>query len=133
MTTARILHNLSEVDATTWDRCNGKRIYNPFLTHKFLHALEESGSVSAQTGWQPFHIVVEEDDRLVGAVPMYLKNHSQGEYVFDYGWADAWHRAGGDYYPKLQISVPFTPATGPRLLTVEDSVEDEQLLLGACM
>ncbi len=133
-TTARILHNIAEVDAAVWDRCNAARTYNPFLTHKFLHALEESGSVSAQTGWQPFHIVVEDKAQLIGAVPMYLKNHSQGEYVFDYGWADAWHRAGGDYYPKLQISVPFTPATGPRLLTVEESnVEHEKLLLGACM
>ncbi len=133
-TTARILHNMGEVDAAVWDRCNAARTYNPFLTHKFLHALEESGSVSAQTGWQPFHIVVEDQGNLIGAVPMYLKNHSQGEYVFDYGWADAWHRAGGDYYPKLQISVPFTPATGPRLLTVDAAnVEHEKLLLGACM
>lgn len=132
-TTAKILHNISEISAEQWDSCNAARPYNPFLTHKFLHALEASGSVSAQTGWQPFHIAVEQNDTLIGVVPMYLKNHSQGEYVFDYGWADAWHRAGGDYYPKIQISVPFTPATGPRLLTVEPNPEHEQLLLGAAM
>lgn len=131
--TARILHNISEIDAAQWDSCSAGYPYNPFLTHKFLNALEVSGSVSAKTGWQPFHIAVEQDDRLIGVVPMYLKSHSQGEYVFDYGWADAWHRAGGDYYPKMQISVPFTPATGPRLLTRTGSPEDEALLLGACM
>ena len=127
------MHGIEEISAQDWDSCNRNRPYNPFLTHKFLHALESSGSVSAQTGWQPFHIAVEQDDDLIGVVPVYLKNHSQGEYVFDYGWADAWHRAGGDYYPKMQISVPFTPATGPRLLTREINSEHERLLLGACM
>ena len=131
--TARILHNIDEVSAQVWDSCTAEQPYNPFLSHKFLRALEVSGSVSAQTGWQPFHIIIERGDELVGAVPMYLKNHSQGEYVFDYGWADAWQRAGGDYYPKLQISVPFTPATGPRLLTRNPGQENEQMLLGACM
>lgn len=131
--TARILHNISEISAAEWDSCNAKRTYNPFLTHKFLNALEVSGSVSTETGWQPFHIAVEQDGELIGVVPMYLKNHSQGEYVFDYGWADAWQRAGGDYYPKMQISVPFTPATGPRLLTKELNPEHERLLIGACM
>ena len=131
--TAQILQNIADIDAAQWDRCNAVGAYNPFLSHKFLNALEVSGSVSAQTGWQPFHLVVENDERLIGVVPAYLKNHSQGEYVFDYGWADAWYRAGGNYYPKMQISVPFTPATGRRLLTVEDCEEDEQLLLSACM
>jgi predicted N-acyltransferase len=131
--TARILHNINEMPAEQWDSCHARQIYNPFVTHKFLHALESSGSVSTETGWQPFHIAVEDNDALVGVVPAYLKNHSQGEYVFDYGWADAWHRAGGDYYPKMQISIPFTPATGPRLLTRTDNPEHEQLLLGACM
>ncbi len=130
--TAKILHNINEIDATEWDRCHARFTYNPFLTHKFLDALERSGSVSAATGWQPFHIAVQADDDLIGVVPMYLKSHSQGEYVFDYGWADAWHRAGGDYYPKMQISIPFTPATGPRLLTVEDNPSHESLLLDAC-
>lgn len=132
-TTARILHGIDEISAAEWDSCSLNRPYNPFLSHKFLHALEKSGSVSAQTGWQPFHIAVEQQEELIGVVPIYLKNHSQGEYVFDYGWADAWHRAGGDYYPKMQISVPFTPATGPRLLTREIKAEHERLLLGACM
>ena len=110
---ARILHNIEEVSADIWDSCNNRGAYNPFLTHRFLHALEVSGSVTPQTGWQPFHLLVERGDEVIGAVPAYLKSHSQGEYVFDYSWADAWHRAGGDYYPKMQVSVPFTPATGP--------------------
>lgn len=131
--TAKILHDISEIDASVWDQCTQRIPYNPFLSHKFLYALEVSGSVGSKSGWQPFHLVVETADKLVGVVPMYLKYHSQGEYVFDYGWADAWHRAGGDYYPKLQASIPFTPATGPRLLTVSGSPDDEALLLGACL
>src|SRR6266851_5723886 len=91
--------------------------YNPFISHDFLHALEASGSAAAKTGWQPQHLVAETaDGRLLGALPCYLKSHSRGEYVFDHGWADAYERAGGSYYPKLQVSVPFTPATGRRLL-----------------
>ena len=91
--------------------------FNPFVCHDFLSILEASGCVSARTGWLPQHLLVHDaDGRLAAAVPAYLKNHSQGEYVFDHGWADAFERAGGDYYPKLQVSVPFTPATGPRLL-----------------
>lgn len=89
---------------------------NPFLEHAFFRALEESGSATAQTGWQPQHIVIERDGTPVGLMPLFLKSHSQGEYVFDYAWADAYMRAGGDYYPKLQCSVPFTPATAPKLL-----------------
>ena len=85
-------------------------------TH-FLPALGGSGSATARTGWQPQHLVAETDDGASsGVVPCYLKSHSRGEYVFDAGWADAYERAGGSYYPKLQVSVPFTPATGPRLL-----------------
>lgn len=132
-TTASILHNISEIEAQRWDSCLCGSVYNPFVTHKFLNALEVSGSVSAQTGWQPFHIAVAQGEELIGVVPMYLKNHSQGEYVFDYGWADALQRAGGQYYPKMQVSVPFTPATGPRLLTRTDNPAHTQLLLGACM
>ncbi|MCB4768408.1 GNAT family N-acetyltransferase [Ancylobacter sp. Lp-2] len=91
---------------------------NPFVSHEFLSALEESGTVSARTGWHPQHLVLEgEDGQPLAVCPAYLKSHSQGEYVFDHGWADAYERAGGQYYPKLQVSVPFTPATGPRLLT----------------
>ncbi|MEX0589921.1 MAG: GNAT family N-acetyltransferase [Xanthobacteraceae bacterium] len=90
---------------------------NPFLSHAFLASLEESGAVAARTGWQPQHVVVENGSgEILAAMPCYLKNHSQGEYVFDHGWAEAYERAGGDYYPKLQVSVPFTPVTGPRLL-----------------
>jgi predicted N-acyltransferase len=94
---------------------------NPFVSHAFLHALEASHCVGARAGWLPQHLVLETGQgRLIGAVPCYLKSHSQGEYVFDHAWADAYERAGGDYYPKLQVSVPFTPATGPRLLVHPD-------------
>lgn len=91
--------------------------YNPFLDYAFLSALEDSGCVGGRTGWSVNHVVLEDaGGRLLGAVPAYLKSHSMGEYVFDHAWADAFERAGGRYYPKLQVSVPFTPATGPRLL-----------------
>src|ERR1700749_4240505 len=87
--------------------------YNPFLSHAFFSAAENSGSAVARTGWGPRHLLAKVDGRIAGIVPCYLKSHSQGEYVFDRGWADAYERAGGRYYPKLQCSVPFTPATGP--------------------
>lgn len=91
--------------------------YNPFTSHEFLHALEVSKSATARTGWQPQHLLVETPGgEIIGAAPCYLKSHSRGEYVFDWGWAEAYERAGGSYYPKLQVSVPFTPATGERLL-----------------
>ena len=90
---------------------------NPFLSHAFLLALEQSGSATRQSGWQPAHLLLEDHGTLIGAAPMYVKSHSYGEYVFDHGWAQAFERAGGAYYPKLQITVPFTPASGPRLLT----------------
>ncbi len=103
------------VDAAVWDACAGPD--NPFVSHAFLSALEESGSAAADTGWLPQHVVLESEDGVVlGCVPMYLKTHSYGEYVFDHGWAHAYENAGGRYYPKLQVSVPFTPVTGPRLL-----------------
>ncbi|WP_299638397.1 GNAT family N-acetyltransferase, partial [Devosia sp.] len=95
---------------------------NPFLDHAFLLALERSGSATNRTGWQPQHLLLSDAAGTpVGAMPLYLKSHSQGEYVFDHGWADAFQRAGGDYYPKLQCSVPFTPVTGPRFLAVDDA------------
>ena len=137
---ARILNAIDAIDGAAWNRCaNPAGVeYNPFLDHRFLAALEQSGSVSAETGWQPFHVVLSEGDGgvndAIGAVPMYLKSHSHGEYVFDAGWAQAFYHAGGRYYPKLQVSVPFTPATGRRLLVpdaVEDAVEVENMLLGA--
>ncbi|MBC7521425.1 MAG: N-acetyltransferase [Sandarakinorhabdus sp.] len=114
-TRARILTAATDVAAADWDACAGAD--NPFVAHAFFAALEESASACARTGWQPAHIVVDDAaGRPAAIMPAYLKSHSQGEYVFDQGWADAWERAGGQYYPKLQCSVPFTPATGPRLL-----------------
>lgn len=103
--------------------------YHPFLSHAFLSSLEESGSATAQTGWLGHHLILEDaSGSLLGAMPCYLKNHSRGEYVFDGGWADAFERAGGRYYPKLQCSVPFTPATGPRLLVARG--QDEPAIKG---
>ena len=94
--------------------------YNPFISYDFISSLEESGCATERTGWQPCHLRLEDSSgALTGAAPCYAKSHSQGEYVFDHGWADAFERAGGSYYPKLQVAVPFTPATGPRLLTVD--------------
>ncbi|WP_456634200.1 GNAT family N-acetyltransferase [Bradyrhizobium sp. USDA 10063] len=100
--------------------------HNPFVSHAFFAALEASGSAVPRTGWGPRHLVAKLNDKIVGIVPCYLKSHSQGEYVFDRGWADAYERAGGRYYPKLQVSVPFTPATGPRLL-LRNGVHREQI------
>lgn len=112
---ARVAGSVASLDREAWDRLNPGD--NPFVSHDFLTALEQSQSVGAGSGWMPAPIVIEgADGALLAAMPSYIKDHSQGEYVFDHAWADAWHRAGGQYYPKLQISVPFTPATGPRLL-----------------
>jgi predicted N-acyltransferase len=99
--------------------------YNPLISHAFLKALEDSGSVSPKTGWAPAHVLVHRAGELVAAAPTYIKSHSLGEYVFDHAWADAYERAGGDYYPKLQVAVPFTPATGRRLLIRPDVDQDE--------
>ncbi|WP_340161933.1 GNAT family N-acetyltransferase [uncultured Hoeflea sp.] len=100
-------------------------VYNPFVSHAFLSSLEASGSVSAQTGWLPRHVVLRAPDgSLEGAMPAYIKSHSMGEYVFDHAWADAFERAGGRYYPKLQCSAPFTPATGPRLMVLPGPGEE---------
>jgi uncharacterized protein len=109
--------------------CRSTTSYNPFVSHAFFAALEASGSACARTGWGPRHLLARLDGVIAGIVPCYLKSHSQGEYVFDRGWADAYERAGGRYYPKLQASVPFTPATGPRLL-IRDGV-DAELIGGA--
>ena len=116
---ARTVTRISAIDPAAWDRLAPAG--NPFLGHAFLDALEASKSVSDQTGWQPFHLVVEEGSRLVAAVPLYLKSHSYGEYVFDHGWAEGYRRAGGSYYPKLLAAVPFTPVPGPRLLAEDDA------------
>ena len=112
---ARIAPGVGSIAAEDWDACAGTG--NPFLSHAFLSALEDSGSAVSRAGWQPVPIVIDgADGKPDGILPAYAKSHSQGEYVFDHAWADAWERAGGQYYPKLQIAVPFTPAPGPRLL-----------------
>ena len=114
----RVVESLSAVDADQWDACAlaPGSAGNPFLSYGFLKALEDSKSVGRRTGWQPQYLLAEaEDGTLLGAAPLYLKGHSQGEYVFDHGWAQAFERAGGRYYPKLQVAVPFTPVPGPRL------------------
>jgi hypothetical protein len=111
---ARLAPGVAHLDAAAWDKLAGG---DPFLSHAFLAALEESGSVGPGTGWSPAPITIaNETGAVLAAAPAYLKSHSQGEYVFDHGWADAFERAGGRYYPKLQIAVPFTPVLGPRLL-----------------
>ena len=113
---ARVGGGVAGFAAADWDRCAGSD--DPFLSHAFLSALEESGSATAETGWRPLPIAIDgTDGRPDALLPAYLKSHSQGEYVFDHGWADAFQRAGGAYYPKLQIAVPFTPVPGRRLLT----------------
>jgi predicted N-acyltransferase len=133
-----IHRSIADIEASAWDACAnpadaeqpaaapdglyyGER-YNPFLTHAFLQALEASGCVGARTGWAPFHLAIaDEREKIVAVAPCYLKSHSQGEYVFDHAWADAYERAGGEYYPKLQVSVPFTPVNGRRLLAADAS------------
>ena len=122
----RVEGSMADIAPKAWDACANPstRPYNPFLSHAFLNALETSESVSGRAGWLPRHLVLEEDGKVTGCMACYVKSHSQGEYVFDYGWADAYERAGGRYYPKLQVSVPFTPATGRRLL-VEDGPEQD--------
>ena len=118
---ARILTGAADLPAAQWDACAGDN--NPFTRHAFIAALEASGSAVPRTGWQAAHIVVDDAGGIpAGIMPAYLKTHSQGEFVFDQGWADAFERAGGQYYPKLQASVPFTPATGPRLLLRDTAV-----------
>jgi hypothetical protein len=139
--TLEAVSSVSQIAAEEWNTCANpsaialrcpdgsfdgfKSPYNPFVSHAFFSALEASGSATARTGWGPRHLLARRDGVIVGVVPCYLKSHSQGEYVFDRGWADAYERAGGSYYPKLQASVPFTPATGPRLLVRHDVDQDE--------
>ncbi len=110
----RILNSLADIPASDWDACAD--VGDPFTSYRFLRAIEDSGSVGAGTGWQPRHLTAYLESKLIAAAPCYAKSHSQGEYVFDHSWADAYMRAGGHYYPKLQIAVPFTPVTGHRLL-----------------
>jgi predicted N-acyltransferase len=148
--TLEAVSSLSQIAAEDWDACanhapdseldrvdtlakpgdsgsaSSKPYYNPFVSHAFLSSLEASGSACARTGWGPRHLLARREGVIVGIAPCYLKSHSQGEYVFDRGWADAYHHAGGRYYPKLQVSVPFTPATGPRLL-IRDGVDGDEI------
>jgi predicted N-acyltransferase len=107
--------SIAEIPAADWDACAGPD--NPFVAHAFFAAVEESGSATARTGWLPQHAVLRDGTDIVAVAPMFLKSHSYGEYVFDHGWAHALERAGGQYYPKLQVAVPFSPVPGPRLLT----------------
>lgn len=121
--TIRLVTSADEVAKQDWDLLANPSSaptpefdYNPFLSHSFYTAVENSGSACRQTGWLAQHLIMEQAGEVTGIIPCYMKNHSQGEYVFDHGWADAFERAGGDYYPKLQATVPFTPASGRRLL-----------------
>jgi uncharacterized protein len=120
------LDTLASSAPATDSRAGSTPSYNPFVSHAFFSAVEESGSACARTGWGPRHLLARLDGGIAGIVPCYLKSHSQGEYVFDRGWADAYERTGGRYYPKLQASVPFTPATGPRLL-IAGGVDRERI------
>src|SRR4029453_8763151 len=154
----RIIQSVADVSAAAWNRCASEstpigeqgevkltsednrspklstqgQANNPFVTHEFLSSLEESKSVGRRTGWEPRHLLAEDQQgALVGAAPCYVKSHSRGEYVFDHGWADAFERAGGQYYPKLQVAVPFTPVPGPRLLTRGHDADVREALIGA--
>ncbi|HWA03282.1 MAG TPA: GNAT family N-acetyltransferase [Rhizomicrobium sp.] len=134
--TARLAGRACDIERAAWNACanpKGLASPHPFTRHEFFDAVEASGSATARTGWRPLHLVMERRGRIAGILPLYLKSHSQGEYVFDHAWADALERAGGDYYPKLQASVPFTPATGRRFLVApgEDELEAVGTLLGA--
>jgi len=131
--TATIAGATSEIDATVWNElvAASDPHGNPFLDHAFFLALEASGSATRRTGWTPRHVVLRDGEAVVGLLPMYEKTHSQGEYVFDHGWANAFEQAGGSYYPKLQVSVPFTPVTAPKLLTRADDPAVKQALLTA--
>ena len=131
--TATIAGSASEIDAKVW---NGLAAAtdphaNPVLDHAFFVAAEESGSATRRTGWQPRHLLLRDGDAVIGLLPMYEKSHSQGEYVFDHGWANAFEQAGGRYYPKLQCAVPFTPVTAPKLLTATADPAVKQALLTA--
>lgn len=124
----KVIGAIGDIQAADWDACAGSD--DPFVSHAFLSALEQSGSVGADAGWLPQHLVVEDENAVpLAVVPLYLKNNSYGEYVFDWGWADAYHRAGGRYYPKLQAAVPFTPVTGRRLLVRRDLPPEKQRTL----
>jgi predicted N-acyltransferase len=126
--TIRILDNLAEVDPDAWDRVAGP---SPFLRHAFLNGLQVTGCATPETGWAPCHLTLWRNDELVGAMPLYLKDHSYGEYVFDWAWADAYNRHGLAYYPKLLCAIPFTPIQGPRVMAASD--RDRATLLKAAL
>lgn len=127
-----VAQSISDIDALAWDQLANPdpRHFNPFVTHAFLKALEDAGCVGDRTGWQTSHLTLFDEKGLAGVMPAYLKFHSQGEYVFDHSWAEAYARAGGRYYPKLQCAVPFTPVPGPRLMVRKsgDTIADERTL-----
>ena len=132
----KVVKSISELDREEWNSCaifysaDGlDKIEDPFISYDFLDALEKSKSVGKNTGWLPYHLAAIRKNKLIGAVPLYLKSNSQGEYIFDYNWAHAFERAGGRYYPKLQISVPFTPVTGRRLLVSKNAPSHTASLL----
>ena len=132
--TVKAVGSIGAIDRSQWNACAGT--VNPFVSHEFLSALEESKSATADSGWGPYHIVVEgSEGQVLGAAPMYLKGHSYGEFVFDHAWAHAFEQAGGSYYPKLLIGIPFTPVTGPRLLVPSgpDQTETQQTLVAAAI
>ncbi|HEY4125548.1 MAG TPA: GNAT family N-acetyltransferase [Rhizomicrobium sp.] len=133
--TARLYGPAATIGAAAWNTCANPERSNdphPFTRYEFFAACEESGSATARNGWRPCHLAVERKGKIAGLLPLYLKNHSQGEYVFDHGWADAFERAGGSYYPKLQASVPFTPVTGRRFLVADkDETQIRKALMGA--
>jgi predicted N-acyltransferase len=125
---ARIAGAASDIGAAAWNECanpQGGADPHPFTRYEFFAACEQSGSATPRSGWRPCHLAIEKDGTVQGILPLYLKSHSQGEYVFDHGWADAFDRAGGSYYPKLQACVPFTPVTGRRLLIAKDAAQEE--------
>src|SRR5207253_3094443 len=133
--TIEVVPGIADIPAEAWDACANPdpSVFNPFVAHGFLKALEDAGTVGGRSGWTPRHLVLKDAQaRIVGCAPCYLKSHSQGEYVFDHSWADAYARAGGSYYPKLQIAVPFTPVPGRRLLVRPGpGAEDREALLAA--
>ena len=127
--TIKIVETLLSVNENDWDACaaseeiDGMRPVDPFTTYRFLRALEDSGSVGNSSGWHPYYILAFRENELLGCAPMYIKTHSQGEYIFDHAWANAYERAGGNYYPKIQVAVPFTPVPGKRLLAKKENQE----------
>ncbi|HVX37710.1 MAG TPA: GNAT family N-acetyltransferase, partial [Hyphomicrobium sp.] len=134
----KFVSSIATVDGRQWDACANPdpKVFNPFVSYAFLKALEDSHSVGRGSGWLPRHLILEDETgSIAAAAPAYLKSHSQGEYVFDHGWAEAYEQAGGRYYPKLQIAVPFTPVPGPRLLVKPGprAYADEQLLAAAAI